>query len=380
LGLPTVKELSDSLTIESRPGRTIVTARFEARHKEDRLRADYTLGVIAYVGTGAEEALVAIEDLGRGAADAGMPFEEIACLHETALRAVSKQGVTLDADEIRSRVAACLAALMISSGVAYRARVDLVEYDRARIHGERARQRLETLGQLVGGMAHEVSNLLQPIVGLCELSLLDIAEGAPEREHLEIISVCAARASGVLRNLLAYGRYAAPESASVPFGPAIRRGMDFVSSVSMLWPTLVTEIADTQSRAIIVEEELTQILLNLIQNAQQAHAKRIEISVTRLMWRFPAETEDAPTSRRPALRLAVADDGDGMDGDTLVRASIPFFSGQPPGKGSGMGLAVVGGIVKSWSGQLTIASQPGEGAIVSIYLPVDEQDYAGEAI
>jgi signal transduction histidine kinase len=379
LGLPTVKQLVKSLIIESRPGRTLVTALFEGRG-ESRLLADYASGVTAYVGTGAEHALVAIEDLGRGAVNEGMPFDEIAALHETALRAVSQQGFALDQAEIKRRASTCLSALMIASGVAYRARIDLVEYDRAHAYAERARQRLETLGQLVGGMAHEVSNLLQPIVGLCELSLLDIADDAPERENLDIIAGCAARASGVLRNLLAYGRYAEPEVRLIALGPAIRRSVSFVMSVSMLWPSIGVIIEDDASRVAIVEEELTQILLNLIQNATQAHAKRIEVSVSRTLWRFPAEAANAPVPRRqPALRVAVADDGDGMDGDTLVRASIPFFSGQPPGEGSGMGLAVVGGIVKSWSGQLTLTSQPGEGTTVSVYLPIDKADCATEA-
>jgi len=344
-----------------------------------RLSIGYVDAVRAYVETGEELFLAEIEDFARDAIDDGRRLEEMADLQEAALLALAQGGVPLDARAIH-RASACHAAFVVSSTVFHQARLDLVHYDRSRAYGERARQKLETLGQLVGGMAHEISNLLQPIVGLCELSLLDLPEGAPERENIEIIAGCAGRASGVLRNLLAYGRYAEPELKLVAFGAAIRRGVAFVSSVSMLWPALATTIEDESSRVMIVEEELTQILLNLIQNAQQANAKRIEISVRRTLWRFTKDDAEAPTPpRAPALRLAVADDGDGMDGDTLLRASIPFFSGKPPGEGSGMGLAVVGGIVKSWCGQMTITSQPGEGTTVSIYLPVDKIDCAEEA-
>ncbi len=343
------------------------------------LRTQYVSCVGAYVATGEELFLAEIEDLARDAIDEGKRLEEMADLHEAALLALVENGAACNAETIR-RASACHAAFMVSSTVFHQARVDLIHYDSSRAYGERARQRLETLGQLIGGMAHEVSNLLQPVVGLCELSLLDMPDGAPERENLEIVSGCAARASGVLRNLLAYGRYAEPEMKLTAFGAAVRRSLAFVTSVSMLWPALTVSIEDERSRVVMVEEELTQILLNLMQNAQQANAKRIDISVTRTSWRFPVE-EGAPAPPiHPALRLAVADDGDGMDGDTLIRASIPFFSGKPPGEGSGMGLAVVGGIVKSFCGQLTITSQPGEGTTVSIYLPIDQVDCAAETV
>jgi len=340
------------------------------------LRAQYVSCVGAYVATGEELFLAEVEELARDATDEGRRLEEMAGLHEAALLALVENGVACDAAAIR-RASACLSAFMVSATVFHQAQVDLIHYDRSRAYGERARQRLETLGQLIGGMAHEVSNLLQPVVGLCELSLLDLPEGAPERENLEIISGCAARASGVLRNLLAYGRHAERDMKLAAFGAAVRRSMAFVSSISMLWPTLTVAIDDERSRALVVEEELTQILLNLIQNAQQANARRIDISVKRTFWRFHSEAEDA-RPRQPALRLAVRDDGDGMDGETLTRACIPFFSGKPPGEGSGMGLAVVGGIVKSWCGQLTLTSQAGEGTTVSIYLPVDKLDCAAE--
>jgi hypothetical protein len=335
---------------------------------------DYVRLAAAYVDAGAEHTLVEIEDLARRAVEGGKPVEEFADLHEAALLALAERGGAVDARTIR-RASTCLGTMMVAATSGCRAQIDLVEHDRARAYAERARQRLETLGLMIGGMAHEISNLLQPIGGLCELALLDMPDDAAERETLQIVADCAKRASSVLRNVLAYGRYAEPVAASTAFGAAVRRGIDFVSSVSMLWPTIATEIADAQSPAIIVEDELTQILLNLVQNAAQAHATRIDVSVTRTLWRFP----DAPAVRRPALRLAVADDGCGMDANTLIKASIPFFSGKPPGEGTGMGLAVVGGIVKSWSGQMTITSRPGEGTTTSIYLPVDEGERAAEA-
>lgn len=344
------------------------------------LLTQYVSCVGAYVATGEELFLAEIEDIARDAIEEGRRLEEMAGLHEAALLGLVERGVVCDAETIR-RASACLSAFMVSSTVFHQARVDVVHYDRARAYSERARQRLETLGQLIGGMAHEISNLLQPVVGLCELSLMDMAEDAPERENLEIISGCSARASGVLRNLLAYGRYSEPEMKLTAFGAAVRKSLDFVTSISMLWPALTVTIADDRSRVVIVEEELTQILLNLMQNAQQAHAKRIDISVRRMDWRFPATEEGASAPPvQPALRLAVADDGDGMDRDTLARAAIPFFSGKPPGEGSGMGLAVVGGIVKSFCGQLTIASKPREGTTVSIYLPIDKSDCAVETV
>jgi signal transduction histidine kinase len=330
------------------------------------LHLAYIEGVSAYVSTGAEQSLLDIEELGRTVVDQGKPFEELAELHAAAMLALSERGVGCNEPQTILRASTCLAALMISSAVGYRARVDLVEYHRARAYAERSRQRLESVGLLIGGMAHEISNLLQPISGLCELALLDLAPEAPERETLDIIAGCAQRSARVLRKVLAFGRFDASAAQPAPLGPAVRRGLDFVASVSMHWPELVTNIADDSSQAIVVEDELTQILLNLVQNAAQANATRISVTVTNAVWRFPAKARPAP-----ALRLTITDNGCGMDAQTLSRASEPFFSSKPSGEGSGMGLAVVSGIIESWSGHLTMSSQLGGGTTVAIYLPVE---------
>lgn len=331
------------------------------------LRQAYAESVAAYVGVGAEQSLLAIEDIGRAVVEAGTPFEELAEFHTAAMLALAERGAGCDQPQTILRASTCLAALMMASAVGYRARVDVVEYQRARAYAERARQRLESLGLLIGGMAHEISNLLQPICGLCELALLDLAPDAPERETLDIIAGCAARSARVLRSVLAYGRFDASGAQPCPLGPAVRRGLNFVTSVSMLWPDIVTDIADETARAVIVEEELTQILLNLVQNAAQADAGRIVVSLAPATWRFPGKPQ-----AETALRLMIADDGRGMDAQTLSRASEPFFSSKASGEGSGMGLAVVSGIVESWFGQITMASQPGGGTTVAIYLPVEQ--------
>ncbi|MCW2286699.1 PAS domain S-box-containing protein [Rhodoblastus acidophilus] len=239
-------------------------------------------------------------------------------------------------------------------------------------YSESARQRLETLGETVGSVAHEVNNLMQPIAGLCELSLLDLPDEAPDRQNWKIVADCARRVTGVMGHILAYGRFATPDVACIPFGPAVCKALDFVCSVSMQWPSIVRELVDEHSCAMIVEDELAQVLLNLIQNATHAHASQIVVSVTRANLHCSDVAPKTSALASSALRLTVVDDGDGMDPNTCDRALLPFFSSKPIGQGTGMGLAVVSGIVKSWSGHLTIDSQLGAGTTVSIIVPVIE--------
>ncbi|MFE1602366.1 ATP-binding protein [Methylobacterium sp. ID0610] len=330
----------------------------------------YADGMARYVATEAEAALVEIEELGRTAIAENRSLEEIAELHEAAALALAETGVPMGEPAIIRRMSACLSALTISAAVAYRTALDLLARQRLEEHrrSERERQRLESLGTLVGSVAHELNNLLQPVHGLTEIMLADLDARPPERADLEIVLDCAGQAVTVIRSILAYVRRETSPPRRIALGAAVSAACDFLQS--MLRQPLAVTIADRTSPVLAAEGELTQILMNLVRNAMQAEAARITVRVEgwERPWIAPGRAGGDPPM--PCLRLSVTDDGRGMPPEVAARAADPFFTTKPPGQGTGLGLAIVRGIVADWSGEMEITSRPGAGTSVAIYLPV----------
>lgn len=325
----------------------------------------YTDGMARYVATADEAPLLDIEELGRLAITDDISLDEIAGLHEGAALALSDQGVPINRPEIIRRMSACLSALMVSAAVAYRTKIDLLEQHRQqeRDRTERDRQRLETLGQFVGSVAHELNNLLQPVRGMTEIMLADLAEGRPpERADLETVEACAIQAVGVIQGILGYVRRETIAPQSLAFGAAVATACTFIRP--MLREPFAVAIRDRDTEVLALQGELTQILLNLLQNAVQAGATRMRVEVDRIDGDRPAG------GARPRMRLRVIDDGQGMSAAVAARALDPYFTTKATGQGTGLGLAIVRSIVVGWSGDLQLDSEPGRGTTVTLLLPV----------
>jgi len=324
----------------------------------------YTAGMATYVATAAEAPLLDIEELGRLAITDDISLDEIAGLHEGAALALSDRGVPINQPEIIRRMSACLSALMVSAAVAYRTKIDLLEQHRQqeRDRTERDRQRLETLGQFVGSVAHELNNLLQPVRGMTELMLADLPGKPPERADLETVEACAIQAVSVIQGILAYVRRETIAPQSLAFGAAVATACTFIRP--MLREPFEVAIRDHDTRILALQGELTQILLNLLQNAVQAGATRMRVEVDRI-------GGDWAVGGAPArMRLRVTDDGQGMSAAVAARALDPYFTTKASGQGTGLGLAIVRSIVLGWSGDLQLQSEPGRGTTVSLLLPV----------
>lgn len=325
----------------------------------------YTEGVARYVATADEAPLLDIEELGRLAITDDISLDEIAGLHEGAALALSDRGVPINRPEIIRRMSACLSALMVSAAVAYRTKIDLLEQHRQqeRDRTERDRQRLETLGQFVGSVAHELNNLLQPVRGMTEIMLADLTEGRPpERADLETVEACAIQAVGVIQGILGYVRRETIAPQSLAFGAAVATSCTFIRP--MLREPFAVVIRDQDTKVLALQGELTQILLNLLQNAVQAGAKDMRIEVDRVGGDW------AGAGARPRMRLRVTDDGHGMSADVAARALDPYFTTKASGQGTGLGLAIVRSMVLGWSGDLQLQSEPGRGTTVTLLLPV----------
>ncbi|HEY7635754.1 MAG TPA: PAS domain S-box protein [Gemmatimonadales bacterium] len=239
-------------------------------------------------------------------------------------------------------------------------------------------QRLESLGRLAGGVAHETNNQMTVVLGAAEFLLrrTDLPQGA--RDDLAQIRHAADRAANVSAQLLAYSRrqLLRPQvldlnTVVAGIQPALRR---------LLGPerTLLVQLAASLGRVEADPGQLEQVLINLVLNARDALESGGHVSIeTRPVVLTAVDFQQHPevsTRAGPYTQLAVSDTGPGMDRETLGRVFEPFFTTKPIGQGTGLGLATVYGIVKQSNGYIWAYSEPGKGTTFKIYLPVTAAD------
>jgi signal transduction histidine kinase/CheY-like chemotaxis protein len=236
-----------------------------------------------------------------------------------------------------------------------------------------AAQRREALGVMAGGIAHDFNNMLYVILGRAELALRKAGEGSPIARDLAEIRTAARRAAGVTQQILTFSRGSLGAEVPVDLGETIDE------AVPMLRATLPATIAirarrDAKRHCVRGDPtQLLQIVVNLATNA--AHALRgasdgeIELGLDAV------EVDGQGHAWAPLLapgsyvRLRARDTGCGMPPEVRLRALEPYFSTKPPAEGSGLGLAVVDGIVRRLGGSVRIDSEPGAGTTVDVLLP-----------
>ena len=324
----------------------------------------------AHVLAGDEAALASIAALGSELVQAGIPIEEIAGFHEKAFLALSSAPRTVPWSIVAQRSSACLTELMIAFSLAHREQTEQLEreHERERQHErererigrlESERQKLELIGRMAGGVAHEINNLLQPILGMAEMGQADIAADDPLQENLTIILDCARQAGTVVRGILTYVRQQTPKAHPIALGHVIAEHAAMVQSILLPGCRVELNLPDTDSLVLGDEGEVAQILLNLVQNACYAMDGKGTVLV-----------ELAKEKISDFLHLSVTDTGCGMSAEIAEQAFDPFYSTRPPGEGTGLGLSVVQGIVQDWGGSVRLDTAPGKGACIHIRLPL----------
>jgi PAS domain S-box-containing protein len=237
-------------------------------------------------------------------------------------------------------------------------------------------QKMEAVGHLAAGIAHDFNNLLTAIHGFGELLGRSLPDGDPRRADLSEILRAADRASELTRQLVAFSRRQI-------LRPRVLDPAEVVDGIAPMLRlligeriTLVTHTQPDLGNVMADLSQLEQVILNLAVNARDAMSEggKLTIETENVDWDADYAGTHAEVSAGPYVMLAVSDTGEGMDPNTKARAFEPFFTTKEPGKGTGMGLATVYGIVKQSNGSIYLYTEPGLGTTVKVYLPrVDDE-------
>ena len=321
--------------------------------------------VRAYLLDGEEAYLASIGSLRDFFVTHDVPIEELVGLHERALSNVKDLLSIAGCSDVVLKTSACLTELLLAYSSAGHKMRDLREGE---LQMQREGQRLEALGQMVGGVAHEFNNLLQPIMGMAELALEDAEEKSELAEQLSAILDCADQAAVIVRGILVTARPQGPKPEWRPFAPLLKKTVHFVGAIIPPDVTLDLAIACNDERVLCDPGELSQVIMNLVRNAADAMNGKGTIRIVLQSWvEDKTVRETVPATH---LRLIVADDGHGMSPEVAIRAFQPFFTTKQPTQGTGLGLSVVRAIVNGWGAEIEIDSAPGEGTRISIILPI----------
>ncbi|MCG8694289.1 MAG: ATP-binding protein [Minwuiales bacterium] len=242
----------------------------------------------------------------------------------------------------------------------------------------REAQKMEALGRLAGALAHELSNMLQPIVTLSKLSLERDALPDKAAEGLRRILDAAENCAEIAHQALAFSGGKAIRRTPTALTAALSEAVAFAASSLPATVQVQADISDDPGLALIDRTELTQVVTNLLNNAADAVGGRGRIDVcldTRTVRDGGGRPHGLPGGRY--FQITVTDDGPGMTEETRAQAFEPFFTTKAAGGGTGLGLAVVYGIVTGWGGSISAASNPGGGARFEVLVPRMEPQPAG---
>jgi two-component system cell cycle sensor histidine kinase/response regulator CckA len=250
----------------------------------------------------------------------------------------------------------------------------------------REAQRLQAVGKLAGGMAHEVNNMMTAVVGFGELVAAALGPDHALRADVREMIKAGSRAAEVTRQLLAFSRQQVLQPVVLDVNVVVRELAPVLRQLLGSDRRLDLRLAPTRVRVIADRSQLEQVLINLVANARDATTTDSVVSVeteAAHLDREPAAPGAAPESESASgwfARLAVRDDGVGMAPEVMARAFEPFFTTKPVGQGTGLGLSMVHGIARQSGGFAGIESSLGVGTLVSVQLPlVDAELPAPEA-
>ncbi len=239
----------------------------------------------------------------------------------------------------------------------------------------RQMQKAEAIGVLAGGIAHDFNNILGIILGNTELALDDTPEWHPIRQNLEEVVRASLRAKDIVRQIMSFSRSAESEQKPVNMAAIVRASLKLIRS-SLPSRIDIQATVDADAAPVLADPaQIHQIMINLCTNAAHAMPDGGSLDISLIN----ADMDEATAARYLELppgryvKLTVSDTGHGIPDDVRDKIFDPYFTTREVGKGTGMGLAVVRGIVKNHGGAISVYSEPGGGASFRIFLPALEQ-------
>ena len=245
-------------------------------------------------------------------------------------------------------------------------------------------QKMEAIGTLAGGIAHDFNNILTAIIGFSEMAMMKLDPDNPAVHDLERLQSASIRATELVKQILSFSRKSEPERKPVQLTSVVEEVLKLLRSSLPSTIEIHQHITTIPNGDTVLADstQLHQVLMNLGANA--AHAMRakggiLSVSLSDL------EADESLVSLYPDLtpgpyvRLTVSDTGHGMDDSVKERIFDPYFTTKKVGEGTGMGLAVVQGIIKSHGGAIRVYSEPGQGTTFHIFLPKIEEECGQEA-
>ncbi|HPI94068.1 MAG TPA: PAS domain S-box protein [Deltaproteobacteria bacterium] len=247
----------------------------------------------------------------------------------------------------------------------------LAELDKKRLEDQLAQaQKMESLGTLAGGIAHDFNNILSAIIGYSELALGDASEPDTARSEIKEAIKAADRAKDLVKQILTFSRRAETTYSPLDLPPLVKGSLKMLRSVI---PTTIEIRQDLVPSCLVMSDptQVNQLIMNLCTNAAHAMDETGGVLTVRLRKEaidgvMAHELDIKPGSY---VRLTVGDTGHGMAPEVVERIFEPYFTTKELGRGTGLGLSVVHGIVKSQNGAVTCTSTPGTGTAFDVYLP-----------
>jgi two-component system, cell cycle sensor histidine kinase and response regulator CckA len=236
----------------------------------------------------------------------------------------------------------------------------------------RQSQKMEAIGTLAGGVAHDFNNILSAILGYSELTLEQLPEGGEASANIRRILQSAIRARDVVQQILAFSQRRRYEARDVEFAGVARAAIRLVRAATPSTIEIKDRISQNCGYVHADPTQLNQVLMNLCSNASHAMREKggvMEICAEAVRLNPAAPGMPVGPGAGAYVLLTVKDTGHGMDAETRQRIFEPYFTTKGVGEGSGLGLSVVHGIIAAWGGGVAVESEPGAGSTFKVYLP-----------
>ena len=236
----------------------------------------------------------------------------------------------------------------------------------------RQAQKMEAIGVLAGGIAHDFNNLLGAILGYTDLALHEVAPSGPVAQYLQEVLTAGRRAQSLVLQILTFSRASEPERIPVQLRLIVKEALKLLRASLPTTIDIRQDIDHDDGTVLADPTQMHQVLMNLCANAEYAMRDTggtLEVRLDTVELDTGAVAHYAELVPGSYVRLTIRDTGHGIPPEVATRVFEPFFTTKGVGQGTGMGLAVVHGIVTSHGGAITLQSTPGQGTTCEVYLP-----------